>query len=95
MEKHFSVVVTGDEVAQGKPDPAVFLKAAQRLRTDSCDLIAFEDASSVVRPAKSAGMVCVGIAQSDRASILRDAGANYVISDFRSLSYSVLQKMFV
>jgi hypothetical protein len=40
-------------------------------------------------------MMCVGIAQLDRAAILVDAGANYVVPDFRPLSYSKLQQMFV
>jgi HAD superfamily hydrolase (TIGR01509 family) len=94
LKKHFRVVVTGDEVAHGKPHPAVFLKAAQRLRTDPCDLIAFEDAFSGVKAAKSAGMMCIGIAQPDHASILLDAGATHVVPDFQSLSYSKLQEIF-
>lgn len=95
LKKHFGVVVTGDEVAQGKPHPAVFLRAAQVLRIDPSELIAFEDAVSGVQAAKSAGMMCVGIASPDRASILVDAGANHVVPDFRSLSYSKLQEMSV
>jgi beta-phosphoglucomutase len=94
LKKHFGVVVTGDEVAQGKPHPAVFLKAAERLGTDPCDLIAFEDAVAGIKAAKSAGMTCVGIAPPDRASMLADAGANHVVPDFLSLSYPKLQEIF-
>jgi beta-phosphoglucomutase len=94
LKKHFGAVVTGDEVAQGKPHPAVFLKAAERLRTNPCDLIAFEDAVSGIKAAKSAGMTCVGIAPPDRASMLVDAGANHVVPDFRSLSYPKLREIF-
>ena len=89
------MVVTGDEVEQGKPHPAVFLRAAQQLGMDSSELIAFEDAVSGVRAARSAGMMCVGIAQPERASLLVDAGASYVVPDFQSLSYSKLHQMFV
>jgi HAD superfamily hydrolase (TIGR01509 family) len=63
-------------VEQGKHHPAVSLKAAQHLAVDPSELIPFEDAGSGVRAARSAGMVCVGIAQSDRAAVLPDAGAN-------------------
>jgi beta-phosphoglucomutase len=94
LKKHFRIVVTGDEVTDGKPHPAVFLKAAERLRTDPCDLIAFEDAISGVKAAKSAGMLCIGIARPDRASVLLDAGATYVVPDFQSLSQSKLQEIF-
>jgi beta-phosphoglucomutase len=95
LKKLFRVVITGDEVEQGKPHPAVFLRAAQQLGMDPSELMAFEDAVSGVRAARSAGMMCVGIAQPERASLLVDAGANYVVPDFQSLSYLKLQRMFV
>jgi beta-phosphoglucomutase family hydrolase len=94
LKKHFRVVVTGDEVRRGKPDPAVFLKAAQELQLAPAELIAFEDAHSGVKAARSAGMLCIGIAQPERASVLLDAGANDVVPDFRSLSYSKLEELF-
>jgi len=95
LQKFFQVVITGDEVEQGKPHPAVFLRAAQQMGVDPSESMAFEDAVSGVKAARSAGMKCVGIAQPDRATILVDAGANYVVPDFQSLSYSKLQQMFV
>ena len=76
---------------QGKPHPAVFLKAAHQLGVDPSELMAFEDAVSGVKAAKSSGMKCIGIAQPDRASILLDAGADHVVPDFRSLSCSQLR----
>ena len=94
LKKHFQVVVTGDEVRNGKPDPSVFLRAAQALKRDPRELLAFEDAASGVQSAKAAGMKCIGIAQPDRASVLLDSGADYVLPDFCSLSYSKLEELF-
>jgi beta-phosphoglucomutase len=93
LKRHFRVVITASEVAQGKPDPALFLRAAQDLGVGPFELVAFEDAVSGVRSARSAGMKCIGIAQPDRASILLDAGADHVVPDFRSLSYSKLREL--
>lgn len=93
LKKHFRVVVTGDDVERGKPDPAIFLRAAQDLQLDPLELIVFEDAQSGVKAARSAGMACVGITQPDRASALLDAGADRVVPDFRSLSCSKLQEI--
>lgn len=93
LEKHFRVVVTGDQVERGKPDPALFFKVARDLRLLPSELTVFEDALSGVIAAKAAGMACVGITQPDRASILVNAGADHVASDFRSLSYSKLQEI--
>ena len=94
LKKHFRVVVTRDEVEQGKPDPAIFLRAAQDMGLDPAELLAFEDALSGVKAARSAGMICVGIAPPDRTSILLDAGADHVLPDFCGLSYSKLQELF-
>jgi beta-phosphoglucomutase family hydrolase len=94
LKKHFGVVVTGDEVSEGKPHPDIFLKAAQGLRKDPGEVIAFEDAVSGVQAARSAGMTCIGIAQRESASALLDAGANDVVPDFRFLSYPKLEGIF-
>ena len=93
LKRHFRVVVTGDDVERGKPDPAIFIKAAQDLQLDPLELIAFEDAQSGVKAATSAGMKCIGIAQPDGASALLDAGAKAVLADFRWLSYSKLEEL--
>jgi HAD superfamily hydrolase (TIGR01509 family) len=94
LKKRFRVVVTSEEVEEGKPHPAVFLKAAQQLGLNSCQLMAFDDAAAGVKAAKAAGMFCIGIAPPDRAAILLDAGATHVVPDFRSLSYSKLCEIF-
>jgi beta-phosphoglucomutase len=93
LKRHFQVVITGEEVAHSKPDPALFLKAAQGLGVEPFELVAFEDAVSGVRAARSAGMNCVGIAELDRASDLLDAGAMHVVPNFRPLSYSKLREL--
>jgi beta-phosphoglucomutase len=93
LKKYFREVISGDEVEEGKPHPAVFLKAAYQLGIDPSEVMAFEDAVSGVIAAKSAGMKCVGIAQLDRGSILLAAGANHVVPDFCSLSCSKLREL--
>jgi beta-phosphoglucomutase len=94
LTKSFSVVVTADDVPRGKPDPALFLKAAQNLNINPADLMAFEDAASGVRAARAAGIKCMGVSDNGSSSVLLEAGASYVIKDFRSLSYSKLQALF-
>lgn len=54
--KSIPVVVTGDEVAHGKPAPDIFLTAASRLRYDPNACLVFEDAASGVEAALAANM---------------------------------------
>jgi len=82
----FAVVVSGDDVALGKPDPAIYRLAAQRLALFPNFLLAVEDSVSGVRSAVSAGLRCIGIAPTDNASLLIEAGADQVVSSLMNLS---------
>jgi HAD superfamily hydrolase (TIGR01509 family) len=57
----FAVVVTGDDVARGKPAPDVFLRAAERLNVRPPACLALEDAPNGIAAAKAAGMHCVAV----------------------------------
>jgi len=90
----FCTIVTGDDVAAGKPDPAIYLLAAERMQESPPRLLAVEDAVSGVQSARAAGIRCLGVAPPKRASLLRRAGADSVVPDFRSLSFGQLVANF-
>ena len=56
----FQVIVSGDEVEKGKPEPDIFLKAAELLKVAPENCIVLEDAEHGVNAAKKAGMKCIG-----------------------------------
>lgn len=58
LDQAFDRVVTGDEVEAGKPDPAIYLLAAERLGQDPHDCLAIEDAPAGIESAHNAGMTC-------------------------------------
>ena len=57
----FSATVTGMDVQRGKPDPQVFLLAAQRLALPPNRCAVVEDAIAGVRAARAAGMAAIAI----------------------------------
>src|SRR5580704_9104316 len=90
LDQKFSVVVTGDDVDAGKPDPEVYRLAAQRMNLPPEKLLALEDAPCGVQAARSAGMRCVGVSTNGRAELLRQCGAEFVIADFLNVSIETL-----
>jgi HAD superfamily hydrolase (TIGR01509 family) len=72
----FSVIITGDQVAHGKPAPDVFLAAARALNVEPQYCLVLEDAPAGVQAAKAAGMTCIavpdhGVAQLDLSQASR------------------------
>jgi sugar-phosphatase len=55
-----------EDYGPGKPDPACFLIAAERLGVKPATCLVFEDSSAGVRAAKAAGMVCVALQRPGR-----------------------------
>jgi HAD superfamily hydrolase (TIGR01509 family) len=60
LQSYFSVIVSGEEVPQGKPAPDVFLIAAQLLQVEAEHCVVIEDSRNGVAAAKAAGMTCIG-----------------------------------
>lgn len=57
----FQVLVTHDDVTTHKPDPTVYLKAAEQLQVQPDHCIVIEDAPSGIEAAKRAGMKCIAV----------------------------------
>jgi beta-phosphoglucomutase len=88
----FDALVTGEDVTRGKPDPQVFLMAADRLGIPPERCIVVEDAQPGVAAARAAGMRCVGIASAGRS---RDdlTEADLVIDSLTELNPNVFRKL--
>jgi beta-phosphoglucomutase len=57
----FDVVIDGTKVRQAKPNPEVFLRAAQELDIPPASCVVFEDSEAGIEAARRAGMGSVGI----------------------------------
>lgn len=66
IRKLFDVIVDGTMIVHTKPDPEIFLLAAERLGVPPPTCLVFEDAEAGVEAALAAGMKCVGIGSPER-----------------------------
>lgn len=86
----FGAVITGRDVTRGKPDPQVFLLAAERLAVPPARCVVVEDAVPGVEAARAAGMASVGLASTGRRreDLLE---ADLVVDRLEELSPEVLR----
>jgi len=78
LANSFNAVVTGDDVAGGKPAPHIFLLAAQRLGVAPADCIVFEDSLHGLRAARDAGMTPLAVRTRENCHLeLHDAERVY------------------
>lgn len=96
LAESFDVVVDGQDAARlglsGKPDPATFLHAADRLGVSPARVAVVEDAAAGVAAARRGGFgLVVGIDRGGQRENLEHAGADLVVADVAQLDLGALR----
>ncbi|MBU3665914.1 MAG: HAD family phosphatase [Chthoniobacterales bacterium] len=73
LRRFFRVIVSGEDVTHGKPDPSIFLLAAKRLGVPPTDCVVIEDALVGLEAANRAGMPVLAVATTEPLSSLKEA----------------------
>ena len=79
-------LLTSDDVKFGKPNPEPYLKGAALLGLSAQNCVIFEDAPAGIRAGKAAGAMVVALRTTSPDNELEEAGADWVLSGFPSLS---------
>ena len=56
----FDLLMSGTNLPESKPNPAIYLQTAAYLQVDPRDCVVLEDAANGAKAAKAAGMTCIG-----------------------------------
>jgi HAD superfamily hydrolase (TIGR01509 family) len=98
LRGHFAAIASADDIAVGKPDPAVFHLALAKLNetlrepsVKSRECVVIEDSMAGVEGAKRAGMHCVAVTNSYDAEAL--GRADLVVSSLEGLEVSALETL--
>jgi len=86
----FDAVVTGEDVERKKPDPEIFLFAAEQLGLPPGRCLVIEDAPNGLRAGRAAGCRCLGIMTTFGDDALRAAGADRTAPDLSAVSPETL-----
>ncbi|NBL64604.1 beta-phosphoglucomutase [Flavobacterium sp. NST-5] len=85
---YFDAIVDGNDVTNAKPDPEVFLRAAQLLNVTPENAIVFEDSVAGIQAANFAKMTSVGIGE---ATILHEA--KFIFPDFTHIDEQFIESL--
>ena len=86
---YFDTIVNPDSVANGKPAPDIFLKAAEQLGVSPQECIGIEDSEAGIEAIKKADMFAVGVGTTE---VMKKAGADLVLTNTKELVWSQLKE---
>jgi len=86
----FDADTSGRDIARGKPDPLIFLTAADELGVPPSRCFVVEDAASGIQAAKAGGMAAIGVARLSDTELLVRAGADLVVTTLDDVSMAAL-----
>ena len=90
----FQGVVSGADVIRGKPDPQVFLTAAERLGITPQACVVIEDAPVGIKAAKHAGATCIAlVSKGHTRGELQEA--DRIVGSLRDLSPTVIAELLI
>ncbi len=86
--RYLDALIDGSKVTKGKPDPEVFLKAAEEMGIAPEHCVVFEDAQAGIEAAKNGGMRTIGVGSPDVLS-----QADMVISGLHQMNLEKLKTL--
>jgi len=85
----FDVIISSEEVLLGKPEPDIFLRAANKLNLKPTNCIVIEDSKNGVEAAGKAGMRCIGFSNVNSGN--QDlSSANIIVESFTDIDLNKL-----
>lgn len=93
LRAYFDAVVDASMIHRGKPDPEIYLTAAERVGVAPAQCVVFEDAFAGVEAGLRAGMQVVAVATTHTPEELTGTGASLIVPDFTKLSVEAVRAL--
>jgi len=92
LSKYFNVIVSGDDVKHGKPNPEIFFKASELIGVPPKQCLVIEDSTNGVLAAKNANMRCVAYRNPNSGNQNLES-ADIEINSFKDLTITLIKKI--
>ncbi len=93
IKERLDYLVTAEDIEKHKPNPQIFLKAAEEIGISPKECVVFEDAVNGIQAAKSAGMKSIAILTEFTSKEDFENLSNLTIKDFSEISLEDLEKI--
>ncbi|MCD4740423.1 HAD family phosphatase [archaeon] len=85
----FKIILTSEDFNKNKPDPEPYLTAAKKLGVTPSECIVIENAPRGIESAKAAGMTCIAITTTLKATHLKKA--DIIVNDYDQLEKTIFE----
>ena len=92
LDQYFTHKVSGNDFPESKPNPAIFLKAAELAQTPVENCIIIEDSTNGIKAAKAAGIYCIAY-KSEGVDTQDQSLADSIINDYKELNYQIIKNI--
>ncbi|AZI67267.1 HAD family phosphatase [Kaistella daneshvariae] len=93
LEKYFLGKISGDDLKESKPNPEIFLLAAEIAQEPKENCVVIEDSTNGILAAYAAGIFCVAY-KSEHSVHQHYEKANLLISDFQDIETEKISRYF-
>jgi len=94
LDAYFGPFYTGaEDVTRGKPNPDVFLKAAEKIECEPANCLVIEDAHIGIEAALAAGMKAIAVTTTHPAESFSDAGMDLIVDSLTEVDAEVISKI--
>ena len=90
LKNYFQVIVSAEQAGKSKPEPDVFLLAAEKLGIQPANCLVVEDSENGIKAALAAGMTCVAY-QSPDTDPQKQKEADAVIQNYPQLERIIIE----
>ena len=93
IRSYFNAIVDSGMIRHGKPNPEIYLTAADRVGIDPARCVVFEDALAGIESGLRAGMTVIALATTHTHDELKNSGATLIVDDFTGLTVDTVRAL--